>query len=151
MCFIIYLVPQLLEIGLQGVPRKWLKNLKDGKVKNIIESFLYSPLRGSWLRHFFLTFALVGVTAAVAIPVSDLEAFLNIVVSNVCACVCVRACVHVRVCMRACMRVCMRAYVRACMRTCVCVCTRSMCVFAHLHFNVGFMLCTLYVLTSIFH
>lgn len=69
---------EVLEITLSKVPRLWVLRIKNLRVREAVESFLYTPLRGSLVRHFVLTFLLVGGTAVVGIPVEDLESVLAI-------------------------------------------------------------------------
>lgn len=72
---------QVVELSLQEVPRRWMVHLKNGRMRQWVEHFLYTPLRKSLPRHIFLTLLLVGLTAAIGIPTESLEAFLAITVS----------------------------------------------------------------------
>jgi len=57
--------------------------LKNGRVRQWVEHFLYTPLRKSLPRHVFLTLLLVGLTAVIGVPAENLEAVLAITVSEV--------------------------------------------------------------------
>lgn len=72
---------QVVELSLQEVPRRWMVQLKNGRVRQWVEHFLYTPLRKSLPRHVFLTLLLVGLTAVIGVPVENLELVLAITVS----------------------------------------------------------------------
>ena len=73
---------QVVELALQEVPRRWMVRLKNGRVRQWVEHFLYTPLRKSLPRHIFLTLLLVGLTAVIGVPVENLEAVLAFMVST---------------------------------------------------------------------
>ena len=67
---------------MQEVPRRWMVHLKNGRVHQWVEHFLYTPLRKSLPRHIFLTLLLVGLSASIGIPTENLEVVLALTVSH---------------------------------------------------------------------
>jgi sodium-coupled neutral amino acid transporter 11 len=78
---------EAIERELESVPKKWIDSIylriSKGNLKQRLKFFLYCPWHHSLTRHVFLTLLLVGITSAVAIPVSNLEDFLSVSTSAV--------------------------------------------------------------------